>query len=69
MTARCLIRVQASKYRPGDKVLLSKAGVNVLDGPYLIEKTVSPGKYTLADEKGHKMNEGKVVGDEDLQRA
>ena len=58
----------SSKHKPGTKVYLSKKDVNTLLGPYLIEDVISTGKYTLCDEDGNQVEDGRTVADKDLRK-
>lgn len=58
---------QKSKFKPGGQVCLNESGSRSgLQGPFLIEKVASQGKYTLCFEDGRKAKNGKEFAEKEL---
>ncbi|KAM7217475.1 hypothetical protein V8F06_007106 [Rhypophila decipiens] len=53
--------------RPNDQVIIRASGGNVREGPYHIEKCTDGGKYTLCDEDGKTVKEGKEFEEGELE--
>ena len=60
---------KTNKYKPGTSVYLNEPGSRSLEGPYLVSRVPSTGKYVLCLENGVKVKDGKEFEEKDLSEA